>query len=40
MCEALHALGRGRMLGLDLVEVYPRNDVGEASVHLLVWLTI
>lgn len=40
MCEALFSLGQGKMLGLDLVEVYPRSDVGEASVHLMVWLAI
>ncbi|MEW6266220.1 MAG: agmatinase family protein [Thermodesulfobacteriota bacterium] len=40
MCEALFTLGRGRILGLDLVEVYPRLDVREVSIHLLVWLAI
>ncbi len=40
MLEALYTLGQGPMLGLDLVEVYPRLDSREASVHLLVWLII
>jgi agmatinase len=40
MCEALFELGQGRMLGLDLVEVYPRLDAREVSVHLMSWLAI
>lgn len=40
MLDILYTLGQGRMLGLDLVEVYPRTDVHETSVHLLVWLAI
>lgn len=40
MFEALYTLGREKMLGLDLVEVYPLRDVHETSVHLLVWLVI
>ena len=40
MCEALFTLGQGRMLGLDLVEVYPRLDPREVSVHLMAWLAV
>ena len=40
MCEGLFTLGQGKMLGLDLVEVYPRLDPREVSVHLLAWLAI
>jgi len=40
MCEALYRLGQEKILGLDLVEVYPRYDVNDASVHLLVWQVI
>lgn len=40
MCEGLFTLGKGKMLGLDLVEVYPRLDPREVSMHLLTWLAI
>ena len=40
MMEALFALGQGPMLGLDLVEVYPRLDPREVSMHLLAWLAV
>jgi agmatinase len=40
MCEALFGLAQGKMLGFDMVEVYPRSDVGEASIHLMAWLVI
>jgi len=40
MLGALFQLGQGPLLGLDIVEVYPRSDVNEASVHLMVWQVI
>ena len=40
MFETLYRLGSGNILGLDLVEVYPRSDVHDTSVHLLVWLAL
>jgi agmatinase len=40
MLEALYALGQGPMLGLDLVEVYPRLDPREVSMHLIAWLAV
>jgi len=40
MLEALFALGQGSMLGLDLVEVYPRLDAREVSMHLMAWLAV
>ncbi len=40
MFEVLYVLGQKGMLGLDLVEVYPRTDVHETSVHLLTWLAV
>ena len=40
MFDTLYTLGQGKMLGLDLVEVYPRSDLHETSVHMLVWLAI
>ena len=40
MLEALFALAQGPMLGLDLVEVYPRLDSREISMHLMAWLAV
>ncbi|MGB9868170.1 MAG: agmatinase family protein [Bacillota bacterium] len=40
MFETLYRLAQGPMLGLDIVEVYPRTDVNDASVHLMVWMVI
>ncbi len=40
MCETLFSLAQGPMLGLDLVEVYPRLDAREVSVHLMSWLAV
>lgn len=40
MLEALFALAQGGMLGLDLVEVYPRLDAREVSMHLMAWLAV
>lgn len=40
MCEAVFDLGQGKMLGIDLVEVYPRLDAREVSAHLMTWLAV
>ena len=40
MLESLYRLASGPMLGLDIVEVYPRSDVNDASIHLATWLAI
>jgi agmatinase len=40
MLGALIQLGQGPLLGLDVVEVYPRSDVNEASAHLVAWEVI
>ena len=40
MMEGLFALGQGPILGLDLVEVYPRLDPREVSMHLFAWLAV
>ncbi len=40
MCTTLFTLSRGKLLGLDIVEVYPRTDLHDASTHLVAWLAI
>lgn len=40
MCETLLTLARGKMLGMDIVEVYPLADAQQVSMHMVAWLTI
>lgn len=40
MMESLYKLAAGPMLGMDIVEIYPRSDVNDASAHLVTWLAI
>lgn len=40
MLSTLYMLSQGKLLGLDIVEVYPRSDVHETSIHLAAWLAI
>jgi len=40
MLTTLVTLGKGKMLGIDIVEIYPKIDPNEESIHLGVWLAI
>lgn len=40
MCDTLYQLAQGPMLGMDIVEVYPKADVNDASIHMVTWLAI
>jgi guanidinopropionase len=40
MMDTLFRLGQGRLLGMDVVEVYPLADARQASIHLVDWLLI
>lgn len=40
ICETLLKLARDKMLGMDIVEVYPLADPQQASMHMVAWLTI
>lgn len=40
MCHTLYTLSQGKLLGMDIVEVYPRTDIHDASIHLVAWLAI
>jgi guanidinopropionase len=40
MCNALYTLAQGPMLGMDIVEVYPKSDFNDTSLHIVTWLAI
>ncbi len=40
MCNTLYGLAQGPMLGLDVVEVYPKSDFNDTSLHIVAWLVI
>lgn len=40
MLTALYTLCQGNLLGMDIVEIYPRWDTHETSIHLATWMAI
>ncbi len=36
----LYILAQGPMLGMDIVEVYPKSDFNDTSLHIVTWLAI